>query len=238
MFFFQLWHSGADLGGGGRPFPSGIRPPADPKGPPFDTFSEIPFWPTDPKIFLKAPLAPIYTNFEGERAPKKRYFLSKFFKKCPKTAFLTFFSKNCLRRRKLCQNRGKTVLWESSKNQFGRPKKKKRSSKFWKIFWKSAPPRENPRSAPDDTFFWWIFVFFFSYNFALPAYSSVLPVVIEDRQCAQAFRNYCCDTDWCFDPTTFNDTSSSSFNKQCINIMRRENIAAWENTKFCLFPAR
>ena len=38
--------SGADLGGGGRigrgvpysPLPSGIRPPADPKGPPFDTF--------------------------------------------------------------------------------------------------------------------------------------------------------------------------------------------------------
>ena len=25
-------------GGGGRPLPSGIRPPADPKGPPFDTF--------------------------------------------------------------------------------------------------------------------------------------------------------------------------------------------------------
>ena len=29
----------ADLGGGGAPpFPSGIRPPADPKCPPFDTF--------------------------------------------------------------------------------------------------------------------------------------------------------------------------------------------------------
>ena len=70
--------------------PSGIRPPADPKGPPFDTFSEIHCWPTDPKIFLKAPLAPIYTNFEGERAPKKtRFFLSKFF------GFLTvFFFKN------------------------------------------------------------------------------------------------------------------------------------------------
>ena len=93
---------GADLGGGrggGRPPPSGIPPPADPKGPPFDTFSEIHFWLTDPKIFLKAPSAPIHTNFEGERAPKKkRDFLSKFFKKCPKTAFLTVFSKICLRR--------------------------------------------------------------------------------------------------------------------------------------------
>ena len=81
---------------------SGIRPLTDPKGPPFDTFSEIHFWQTNPKIFLKAPLAPVYTNFEGERAPKKRdFFLSKFFKKCPKTAFLTVFSKNCLRRSKI-----------------------------------------------------------------------------------------------------------------------------------------
>ena len=136
--------AGADLGGGGGgggadapPPPSGIRPPVDPKGPPFDTFSEIHFWQTDPKIFLKAPSAPIYTNFEGERAPKKTLFfvkIFKFIKKCPKTAFLTVFSKICLRRRKFCQNCGKTVLWESSKNQFGRPKKKKRSSKFWKIF--------------------------------------------------------------------------------------------------------
>ena len=73
-------YTGADLGGrgGGRPPPpSGIRPPADPKGPPFDTFSEIHFWRTDPKIFLKAPLAPIYTNFEGERAPKKTKFFCK-----------------------------------------------------------------------------------------------------------------------------------------------------------------
>ena len=81
--------AGADLGGrcggggGGRPL-SGIRPPADPKGPPFDTFSEIHFWPTHPKLFLKAPLAPIYTNFEGERAPKKRDFFVKIFQKVPK----------------------------------------------------------------------------------------------------------------------------------------------------------
>ena len=133
-----MFRPGADLGGGRTPPPppSGIRPPADPKGPPFDTFSEIHFWRTDPKIFLKAPLAPIYTNFEGEHEPKKNaFFLSKFFKKCPKTAFLTVFSKICLRRIKFCQNRGKTVLWESSKNQFVRPKKKvvKILEKFSKI---------------------------------------------------------------------------------------------------------
>ena len=74
---------GGFRGGGDAP-PSGIRPPADPKGPsPFDTFSEIHLWPTDTKIFLKAPLAPIYTNFEGERAPKKTRFFVKIFQKVP-----------------------------------------------------------------------------------------------------------------------------------------------------------
>ena len=93
---YSLW-PGADLGGGGADAPppsSGILPPADSKGLPFDTFSEIHFWPTDPKIFLKAHLAPIYTNFEGERAPKNAIFLSTFFKKCPKTVFFLLFFKN------------------------------------------------------------------------------------------------------------------------------------------------
>ena len=89
---------GADLGGGGRGFgrpppPSGIRPPADPKGSPFDTFSEIRFF-ADPKIFVKAPLAPISTNFEGERAPKKRNFFVKIFQKVPKNGFFDRFFKN------------------------------------------------------------------------------------------------------------------------------------------------
>ena len=42
-------------------------------------FLEIHFRPTDPKIFLKTPSAPIYTNFEGERAPKKPNFLVEVF---------------------------------------------------------------------------------------------------------------------------------------------------------------
>ena len=88
--------AGADLGGGrgADALSSGIRPPADPKGPPFDTFSEIHFWPSGPKIFLKAPLAPIYTNFEGERAPKKRNFFDKIFQKVPKNGFFDCFFKN------------------------------------------------------------------------------------------------------------------------------------------------
>ena len=97
----KWFKAGADLGGGGgvgRPLPpppSGIRPPADPKGPPFDTFSEIHFRPTDPKIFVKAPLAPIYTNFEGERAPNKtRFFFVKIFQNVPKNGFFDCFFKN------------------------------------------------------------------------------------------------------------------------------------------------
>ena len=35
---------------------------------------------TDPKIFLKAPLAPIYTNFE-DSVPKKRHFFKQNFAK-------------------------------------------------------------------------------------------------------------------------------------------------------------
>ena len=101
---------------------------------PYDTFSETHFWPTDPKIFLKAPLAPIHTNFEGERAPKNAICFLKIFQK---VYFFTVFSKICLRRKKFCQNRGKTVLWESSKSQFGRPKKK---VKILENFLKIRPP--------------------------------------------------------------------------------------------------
>ena len=65
---------------------SGIRPPADPKGPPFDTFSEIYFWATDPKIFLKAPLAPIeyILTLRGSARQKKRDVFNKIFQKVPK----------------------------------------------------------------------------------------------------------------------------------------------------------
>ena len=139
--------TGADLGGRTPPPLSGIRPPADPKGPPFDTFWEIHFWPNDPKIFLKAPTAPIYTNFKGERAPKKTRFFVNIFQNVPKNGFSTVFLKICLRRTKFSQNRGKTVLWESSKNQFSRPKKS--CQNFGKFFENPPPsPRENPRSAP------------------------------------------------------------------------------------------
>ena len=48
------------------------------------TILGYPYLVTDPKNFLKAP---IYTNFEGEPAPKKRDFLVEIFQKVPKNAF-------------------------------------------------------------------------------------------------------------------------------------------------------
>ena len=127
---------GGGVWGVERPFPQGFDP-LPTQSAPFDTFSEIHFWPTDPKIFLKAPLRQYILTLRGGgggggRAKKERDFFVNF-SNVSKNGFLTVFSKICLRRRKFCQNRGKTVLWESSKNQFGLPKKK-RSSKFWKTF--------------------------------------------------------------------------------------------------------
>ena len=65
---------------------------------PFTLFWDILFWLTDPKNnFLKAPLAPIYTNFEGGvRAEKKRDFLVTIFQKVPQKAFLGLFLKKKL----------------------------------------------------------------------------------------------------------------------------------------------
>ena len=152
---------GGDLGGGGLKDSTTCRS----KGSPFVLFWDIHFWLTDPKIFLKAPLAPIYTNFKGERAPKKCNFLVKVFQKVSnKTFFVLFFFFNKLpAAQKIGQNRVFVVIWESSENPFGRFKKGWQS--FFgvdKIFFKSArgrplpppPPRENPRSAPVQASTW------------------------------------------------------------------------------------
>ena len=86
------FRGGGGEGGGRFPRPP-LRDstPCRPKGYFFfDTFSDIHFWPTDPKIFLKAPLAPIYTNFEGgggERAKKNAIFCQIFSKSAQKRLF-------------------------------------------------------------------------------------------------------------------------------------------------------
>ena len=119
--------------------PSGIRPPADQKGPLFKLFWDIHFWLTDPKIFLKAPLASIYTNFEWwARAKKSRDTFAKVFQKLPKTPLFGLFFKSCLRRRKFYQTRVFILVWEGSENLLGWTKEKKCSSKMSKLFWNSA----------------------------------------------------------------------------------------------------
>ena len=81
-------------------------------GPPFRTFGT-----TDPKIFLKAPLAPLNTNIEGERAPKKKDLFVKIFQKVPKNGFLTCFFKNLPAAQKIWPKQGLfTALEELGKS--------------------------------------------------------------------------------------------------------------------------
>ena len=105
--------------GADTPPPSGIRPLSDPKGPPFVLFWDIHFWLTNLKIFLKSPLAPIYTNFEGERAQQKRNFSVETLPAAQKFWL-------------------KYDLYSGLGEQFGRPKK--RPTNFSNFFFKSTPP--------------------------------------------------------------------------------------------------
>ena len=94
----------ADLGEGGRanafPPQEFDSLPTQRVPSPLCTILRYPFSLTDLKKFFNAPLAPIYTNFEGapkkrwkKRAPKKSvFFLSKFSKKCLKNAFYQKFA--------------------------------------------------------------------------------------------------------------------------------------------------
>ena len=91
------------------------------RGPSFDTFSENHFWLTDPKFFLKALSAPIYTNFEGECAPKNAIFLSKFFKKSPKNYLrLKQFFQSAKIGAKQCFGRARKVNLVDPKKMFSR----------------------------------------------------------------------------------------------------------------------
>ena len=65
--------------------------PCRSKGFPFCTILRYPFLVTDHQIFLKAPLAPIYTNFEGGARAEKLDFWTKFSKKCLKTPLSACF---------------------------------------------------------------------------------------------------------------------------------------------------
>ena len=80
-------------GGGANTFPKGFDPLPTQRVP-LCIILRYPLWMNDLKIFLKAPLAPLYTSFDGgERAekPKKWDFLVEIFQKVHKNAFLACF---------------------------------------------------------------------------------------------------------------------------------------------------
>ena len=120
---------GARIRGGFRG--GGTRIPAGPKG--MAPLCDIHFWLTDHKIFLKAPLAPKYTNFKGEARRKNAIFWSKFSKKCLKTHFwYVFFFKFFSAAQKF---RSKQSLYFKC---FRRAQKK--VDKIFEIFLKILPP--------------------------------------------------------------------------------------------------
>ena len=88
MVFMDLEGGGVGGGGGGaEAFLQRFDPLPTQRVPSLVLFKKSIFGrPNRPKSFSKG-------AFWGERAPKKRYFISNFSKKCPKTSFLTCFFK-------------------------------------------------------------------------------------------------------------------------------------------------
>ena len=101
-----LLFTGADLGKGGGGVGLG-----------FCTILKYPFLVTDPKNFLKASLGPMYTNFEGERDPKKHDFLVNIFQKVPKNASIgLFFLQNFASgARNLAKTGNFSCFWEAAR---------------------------------------------------------------------------------------------------------------------------
>ena len=95
----------------------------------------------DPKIFLKAPLAPIYTNLEGERAPKKRDFFVKTSQKVPINGFCDLFFQNLPAAQKIWPKQRLFCFRRARKINLIDLKKK--VVKIFEIFLKSAPSRNS-----------------------------------------------------------------------------------------------
>ena len=104
------------------PFPHGFDPLPTQTVPLCTTMRYL-FLAIDPRNFQKALLAPVYTNFEGEHAPKKTAFLVKSFQKVPKTPFLACFFKILPAAQNFGRNRVFLVFWELWKINLGDLKK-------------------------------------------------------------------------------------------------------------------
>ena len=96
---------------------------------------------TDPKIFLKAPLALIYTNFEGTaRAEKTRFFGQNFPKIAEKRLFGLFFFKILSATQKIWSKSG---LYSDRRAQKINLVNLKKVDKNFEIFGKSASLRKS-----------------------------------------------------------------------------------------------
>ena len=104
---------------------------------PFCTILRYPFLMIDPQNYDGRP---IYTNFEGECAEKKRNFSVNFFQKVPKNAFFGLFLSKLTKFSKVNENSNPP-----------------------------PPLRENPRSAPDQVYGKKL-VIKISYNFSKNVY--------------------------------------------------------------------
>ena len=128
-------------------FSSGIRPPADPKGPPLILFKKSIFGRPTLKFFQRRLRRQYILILRGDRAPKKPNFSVKIFQKVPKNAFFGLFFQNSA-----CGAKNLTKI--GTKPCFGRARKINLvdlKNFFLKI---RPPPRENPRSAPIQCTVW------------------------------------------------------------------------------------
>ena len=156
--------SGADLGGGGF---GGFRKdptPCHPKGPPSGTFYEIHFWPTDPKIFLKPPLAPKYTNFEGGACAKKTQIFCQIFPKSAQQRLfdLFFFFKNLTAAQKIWRKQPLFVLRRARKINLLDLKK----VKIFENFLNNRPPLEKILDPPPGYSYLDLLCYFFPESIA------------------------------------------------------------------------
>ena len=139
---------GGFRGGGRTPPPQGFEP-CRAKEVPLWYFLRNPFLVTDPKVFLKATSAPIYTFFEGERAPKKRDFFVSIFQKVPKNGFFDLFFKNF--------PKSASFYCSGELRKSIRSTWKKNDCRNFRKFFENPPhpppPRENPRFAPANSIY-------------------------------------------------------------------------------------
>ena len=105
------------IGQGWTPPPLRDSTPCRPERSPLCTILRYPCLVANPENFLKVPMAPKYTNFEGERAQKKKQFFGQNFpKKGLKTPFSARFFYSACGAESLAKTVFFSALWELGKS--------------------------------------------------------------------------------------------------------------------------